>query len=125
MNDDAKQGLNTAERGRTRNALNENRKELRRARRAAENDHQKDDLQVRIDENERQQARVDLIALKDRDDDGAVTATITSIEGAVSEVKKAVDDMERATEKAQALANVVAKADQTLGLVSGLLSFVS
>ena len=48
MNDDAKQGLNTAERGRTRNALNENRKELRRARRAAENDDQKDDLQVRI-----------------------------------------------------------------------------
>ena len=124
MNDDAKQGLNTAERGRTRNALNENRKELRRARRAAENDDQKDDLQVRIDENERQQARVDLIALKDRDDDEAVTATITSIEGAVSEVKKAVDEMERATEKAQALANVVAKADQTLGLVSGLLSFV-
>ena len=124
MNDDASKGLNRAERKRTRDTLNEERKELRRAKRGAVGNDQKNDLQERLDENERLQARVDLVALKERDDDEAVTATILSIERSVSEVKDAVDAMERATEKARAVARVVAKADQALGLVRGLLSFV-
>jgi septal ring factor EnvC (AmiA/AmiB activator) len=124
MNGEPKKGMNAEERECCRNELGESRKQLRLSKRAADDDDQRTQLQHRLDENERELAHINRIALSDRDDDPEVIAQIDALSGAVKDLTDETAAFERATDKARQIAGVIAKADQVLGIAARLITLV-
>ena len=124
MNSQTNGGMNLRERERLRCNLADSRVELRRGKIAAEDDDQRTEFDARLEANELELARVNEIALEDRDDDPSVVELIGELENGVNELKDEVDAFERAADKAQKLADVIAVADSVLGAAGRLITLV-
>ena len=122
MNNETEVRLNSEERARCRRSISNERIELRKAKRAAENESQTAQIQDQLNTNENNLAALNLIALRDRDDNQEVLELIDQFEQSVSELADEVDAFRRATDKAQQIANVVAKADRGFRLFGQLIS---
>lgn len=116
-------GLNREERKRSRAALRASRNDLRRARRSASRDD-KPPINVRLKLNEVELARIDLAALKDRDDDPDVLEQLNRIEHATRALKDETDAFERAAGAARKVASVIRKADDVLKFAANLTALV-